>query len=113
MSFKENLEALIAVDKLDSKWIFDHFKNYGVAAVFMLAAFSVPPNAPYMLIPYTGVVAAAVFFFVSICLFTLNFVQGMYAFQAIRGSPVPSGIIFVIVGQIWFISMQLLLFIKQ
>lgn len=87
MCFSTKLESILSVEKVDLKWIFDHFRNYGIAGALMFAAHHTAQTAvPVSPIPYFNWFAATVYFVLSIALYSINFLQGIYAARNLLGS---------------------------
>jgi hypothetical protein len=107
----KKLEEFISVEKVDLKWIFDHFRNYGIAGFLMYAAKHVAISPNISPIPYFNWFATIAFFIISIALFTLNFLHSIEALKVFNKN-LPSKWIFIIFFLFWFLLMQQLLGIR-
>jgi len=108
---ESKLGKFLAVDKVDLKWVFDHFRNYGIAGAILYAAKHAAVSPEVSPIPYLPAFTAVAFFLLSIALFALNFMQGMNALQAFNGKFL--GKWFFLLGfVVWFLLMQQLLGVR-
>lgn len=70
------LMRFLDVERVDVKWLFDHFRNYGIAGALMLASQHVANKPSASVIPHFNDFAALAFALMSAALFIVNFIQG-------------------------------------
>lgn len=105
------IEKFLEAEKVDLKWLFDHFRNYGIAGALMYAAQHVLNKPSVSVIPHFNKFAATSFFFISIGLFIFNFVNGINAYKKHFGE-LPRFWVYLAGFVIWFMLMQELLGIR-
>jgi hypothetical protein len=85
-SGRMKLMQFLAVDQVDLKWLFDHFRNYGIAGALMFASQHVLDKPSASVIPHFNQFASVTFFMLSALLFLLNFIHGGIAYKKQFGS---------------------------
>ena len=101
------LMRFLEVGHVDVKWLFDHFRNYGIAGALMFASHHVAEKPSSSVIPHFNDFAAIAFALMSAALFIINFIQGGLAFKKQFGRQ--SLWTYAILAIVWFMLMQALM----
>lgn len=103
------LEDAIKVERVDVKWIFDHFRNYGIAGGFAFAAKTMlHTSSPFPISCGIAIkiASAAIFGILSLVLFAINIFQGAEGLRVACGGKYPfRKWPFVIAIIVWFLAM--------
>lgn len=106
-SSRLKLLRFLEVGEVDLKWLFDHFRNYGIAGALMFASNHVAGKPSGSLIPHFNEFAAVAFAVMSAMLFILNFIHGGLAYKKQFGRQ--SMWTYAVLAIVWFMLMEALM----
>lgn len=106
-SARGKLLQFLEVGEVDLKWLFDHFRNYGIAGALMFASNHVAGKPSGSLLPHFNEFASVAFAVMSAILFILNFIHGGLAFKKQFGRQ--SMWTYAVLAIVWFMLMEALM----